>query len=102
MKFYDKQGNEILIEFWMQMLADDEYRVVGQHEAGGVLVSTVWLGLDHSFGGEVSKIFETMVFSKGMQEDVCRRYATLAEALRGHIETVHATLGLIAEIDEVK
>jgi hypothetical protein len=50
-------------------------------------VSTVWLGLDHSFWpGHGPLIFETMVFDdRDMPAfDLMDRYGTLAQAERGH------------------
>jgi len=47
-------------------------------------VSTVWLGLDHGFGGERA-IFESMLFERDSYAGLERwRYATEAEALAGH------------------
>lgn len=47
-------------------------------------VSTVFLGIDHGFGGR-PLLFETMVF--GLKEDAqpCWRYATWLEAEAGHV-----------------
>lgn len=62
--------------------------------SNGFYVSTVWLGLDHSFHpGQKPLIFETMVFKKikkdKLGEDVdMDRYSTEAEALQGHEEMV--------------
>jgi hypothetical protein len=52
----------------------------------GRWVSTVWLGLDHSFRSGPPLIFETMVFpNQGDMGDLdCDRYSTEAEALAGH------------------
>lgn len=53
----------------------------------GVIVSTVFLGLDHSFRDNGPPIlFETMVFSDASDfEDLqCIRYATWEEAEAGH------------------
>lgn len=54
------------------------------------LVSTVWLGVDYSFGlGEHPPlIFETMVFSRAGKIAGCRRYSTEHEALEGHARMV--------------
>lgn len=47
-------------------------------------VSTVWLGVDHSFGEGIPLIFETMVFAEGDSMDLdCRRYATEEQARGG-------------------
>jgi hypothetical protein len=51
-------------------------------------VSTVWLGVDHSFGDGVPLLFETMVFGDGALDHACRRYMTEATARAGHVEEV--------------
>lgn len=58
-------------------------KIIAQDGIGNKCVSTVFLGLDHSYGGEGPKIFETMVFDEDHGED-CWRYATWQEALEGH------------------
>ncbi len=46
-------------------------------------VSTVFLGLDHSFGGKQPLLFETMIF--GLEEDNQQdRYETYDQAIEGH------------------
>lgn len=48
-------------------------------------VSTVFLGLDHSFGFGPPLIFETMIFGKGgWCDEYCDRYSTWQEAEAGH------------------
>jgi hypothetical protein len=54
---------------------------------GDVEVSTVFLGLDHDFGGEGPKLFESMLFVAGEGRD-CIRYQTWEEAEAGHAELV--------------
>lgn len=51
--------------------------------AGEITVSTVFLGLDHSFGGPTPILFETMVFG-GPRDGESERYATRDEAIAGH------------------
>lgn len=58
---------------------------------GSVLVSTVFLVLDHDFSGEgPPRVFETMIFRDGKADDFQRRYATWDEAMAGHLEAVEA------------
>ena len=59
--------------------ADRQVRDTMQDE---VRVSTVFLGLDHGFGGR-RELFETMVFVNGSSVD-CERYSTWDEAEAGH------------------
>jgi hypothetical protein len=83
---------------WARLLEDREYAVVAYDEVNlTVKVSTVWLGLDHNWGGGRPLIFETMAFTfrdepytmpsgheywwEGVEQ---YRYYTLEEALVGH------------------
>jgi len=60
-------------------VVDESWTPWGDH------VSTVWLGLDHSFGGDGPPlIFETMIFDRRGESISCDRYATEVEALAGH------------------
>jgi len=61
----------------------DERRVALTDIAPGVRVSTVFLGLDHSFGGMRPLIFETLVFGGALDQEM-DRYSTRAEAIAGH------------------
>lgn len=48
-----------------------------------VTVSTVFLGLDHSFEPGKVLLFETMIFGGPLDETQCR-YETREQALKGH------------------
>lgn len=90
---FDKQGNPISLEEWAQLLEDREgYPRILKTECSRYVFSTVWLGLDHSFGDGPPLIFESMAFKK---DDTKRngvdasgiyqaRYTTLTEAKFGH------------------
>ena len=70
---------------------DRENRVVKQEQLpNGKWVSTVFLGIDHSFGGGPPLLFETMVFpSKENFRDLgMDRYTTWEEAEKGHKKMV--------------
>ncbi len=65
---------------WM----DDEIRRVALDERDGVRVSTVFLGMDHSFGhGGPPILFETMVFG-GEHDEYQERCSTYEEAEAMH------------------
>jgi hypothetical protein len=111
--WYDREGKPLVTaevgtpEYVVQMkeveklLSDPNYKVVKQEYTPKkqFYISTIWLGLDHSFGG-VGKpvVFETMVFSgrkdkwfvMGGRRRYHRsdfdqnRYCTEEEALIGH------------------
>lgn len=64
--------------------ANPKKRQVAYNHKRGVVVSTVFLGLDHSFLDDVPPIlFETLVLKDG-KEHTCARYNTRLEALKGH------------------
>lgn len=58
-------------------------RIVKRTEINGLRVSTVFLGIDHSFNGSLD-IFETMIFKGKKPLDYCDRYSTWQEAEQGH------------------
>jgi hypothetical protein len=68
---------------WMET-ADRHVRLT---EQGDVRVSTVFLGLDHSFSGDEAIVFETMVFAGGHVGGM-ERYSTWDEAEAGHVRWV--------------
>ncbi len=91
----------------------DSRRIVKQEAVGPYWVSTVFLGLDHSFGfleGEPRALFETMIFLaegrekkkhgawRGLYQE---RYPTWERALAGHVEIVERVkLGELPERDD--
>lgn len=67
---------------------DIDRRRVGFAYVGKYEVSTVFLVLDHGYGG-VPMLFETMVFESGDYSGLrCERYSTWAEAEMGHARIV--------------
>lgn len=86
--YFDREGRPLDLWQWAAMFEDGAARRVAEDDVGGVWVSTVWLGLDHSFGTSPRPlIFETMCFGGPLDQEP-RRYATEAEALAGHAEVV--------------
>jgi len=69
---------------------DDNRRVARDEIRPGVMVSTVFLGVDHNRSGRGGPIlFETMVFTDG-DGGKTERYRTWAEAEAGHRKLVAA------------
>ena len=60
-----------------------EDKTVGRDQFGDVRVSTVFLGMDHSFSGGTPVLFETMIFG-GEHDQYQERYCTWDEAEKGH------------------
>lgn len=96
---------------------EDGSRIVEQTKVGDYLVSTVFLGLDHSFGFSRPLYFETMIFMNGPDFETAMerfrqgradenpfqyyqvRYETSAEAKAGHEEAIDF---LKASLEETK
>lgn len=84
--YYDKDGKEMELLDWARKFEDRAYKIVKQENVGDIWISTVWLGMDHSFGEGKPLIYETMAFPKkgDWNELGCERYSTLEEAQKGH------------------
>jgi hypothetical protein len=67
---------------WAAWFEIADRRVV-ETEKNGIRVSTVFLGLDHSFGRGKPLLFETMIFG-GEHDSYQDRYETWDEAEAGH------------------
>ena len=66
---------------------ESSVRTIIKTRHGDVEVSTIFLGLDHSFDGKKPLLFETMVFGGPSNGDT-KRYSTWEQAESGHIEMV--------------
>lgn len=94
--YYDRSGNPISFRDWARLDAWDReknehrYKVVKQEYVEHYWISTVWLGLDHSYIDGPPLIFETMVFNHDTNESDldCERYSTEQQAIEGHARIV--------------
>ncbi len=78
-------GLNALQDFGRDFVNMELRRVGFDSLSNGLEISTVWMGLDHNFGGGRPLIFETMVFANGRGSDFnMARYSTLEEARLGH------------------
>jgi len=90
----NKVPYEVSVEKCYKMMdMDYDMKVVGKDMVGDILVSTVFLGLDHShYGQEGPILFETMIFEMGAIsgefDGFQRRYKTYDEAVEGHKEAL--------------
>lgn len=67
-----------------QWLEDNDHRrIVKRDEIGDILVSTVFLGLDHAWNSDVPVLWETMIFG-GEHNQYQERYTSHEDALEGH------------------
>lgn len=81
----DDEGNPILCNDliqWGQWMESAD-RTVARDEYNGVQVSTVFLGLDHSFGRGEPVLWETMVFGGPLDQEQ-QRYTSRVAAVEGH------------------
>lgn len=62
-------------------------RYVNKTEINDVKISTVFLGIDHGFGG-IILLFETMIFG-GKNDGYQERYKTWEQAEKGHLKAVN-------------
>jgi len=86
-ELFPVESDADLIEWAREVWGDESgkgRRVAFTEVAPGIAVSTVFLGLDHRYGGSGPPIvFETMVFDDYGAGD-CYRYATWDDAVTGH------------------
>jgi hypothetical protein len=92
--YYDKEGKPLSTWRYQNYLTDLNYKIVKQDTYGNFFVSTVWIGMDHSFSWMYPElelkplIFETMIFCHDNGPNECKdyqeRYCTEQEAIEGH------------------
>lgn len=89
--FYDRNGKPITVEEMCSIPHEDKI-IMRTKLSNKAVVSTVWLGIDHSFGDGPPLIFETMIFEKWDKQDLeecyCDRYTTEEEARAGHLRAI--------------
>lgn len=77
-----KEIKEVNLTTWARWF-ETANRHIGKDTINGVDISTVFLGIDHSFDGKTPVLFETMVFG-GKYDQEQERYCTYNEAENGH------------------
>ena len=69
---------------WADWFEITENRIVSKNNVKNIMVSTVFLGLDHNFDEGEPLLFETMIFGSRKYKNYQERYATWEEAEKGH------------------
>jgi hypothetical protein len=94
-KFYILDADNVVQETssiltWVAFFAQTERRIVAKTLIGDVKVSTVFLGMDHSFGDDGPPLlFETMIFSDNTAlDDHQTRCCTWGQAEQMHEEAI--------------
>lgn len=79
-----------LMEWGSYLQQNRKDRIVKKEIVNGCKISTVFIGLDHSFSfSPIPEIFETMIFvDEDMKDIYLDRYATWKEAEEGHERAV--------------
>jgi len=72
---------------WARLIGSGDWRVDWTEVGPGLFVSTIFLGLDHSFGRGPPLLFETMTFDD-YGDGGQWRYSTWDEAVAGHADAV--------------
>lgn len=91
----DQKGNPVRcddLDTWVQWFEQSGLRRVAKDEIGDIEISTVFLGLDHAFGGGPPLLWETMIFG-GEQDGYQERYSSREAALAGHTKAVALVKG---------
>lgn len=83
----DQQDRGAVLKWAGAMFESDTTPVVARTELQGILISTVFLGIDHQFLKGPPILFETMIFNHA-NNVYQRRYSTWAQAESGHMEAV--------------
>jgi hypothetical protein len=94
-----KEGQLVYCELheWAQWFENGDNRRIASDKILGIKVSTVFLGLNHSYGDGPDQWFETMIFGPAYEYEFngkkhwtlghdiyCERYETFAQAKKGH------------------
>lgn len=90
--YYDANGMPISRERWALLFSEGAMsRLIARARVGPILLSTVWLGIDHSWGQGPPVLFETMTFPRLLRDrarywdwQIQDRYHTVEQARAGH------------------
>lgn len=103
-RYYDRRGNPISLAEFVELSQNRKinYKDIKSDVINNHLVSTIWLGIDHSFfNSEKPLIFETMIFKikdgniewdNASLDYYQKRYSTEEQALEGHKEAIKYVL----------
>ena len=86
----DENNKPILAESFNEYIdwERNNSRTVAREDIGDATVSTVFLGLDHSFNGVTPVLWETMIFG-GKHDQYQERYKSHYDAIIGHQRAIN-------------
>ena len=97
---YILDGHIVVVENdlikWANWFENANRKVARTQITQDIRVSTVFLGLDHSFGDGLPLLFETMVFGGSLDQKM-ERYSIWDEAEKGHKLWVEKVKALITD-----
>lgn len=70
-------------------------RHLAKTELSGFYISTVFLGINHAFGGGDPVLWETMIFGLTGDDEYQDRHTNKRDALLGHIKAIEFVLELM-------
>jgi hypothetical protein len=79
----DDKHNPVKVDLMTGAKALEDNRRVDETMIGESRISTIFMGLNHAFGGGPPLLFETMIFN-GPEDGYQERYYTWDEAKMGH------------------
>ncbi len=89
---------------WAIFMTSASNRIIEQNQIGPLLISTIFTGIDHSFGHGEKKLFETTVL--GLNNDIQLRwhFSTYNQAIREHrrLTLLIETKGIDAVLEEIE
>jgi hypothetical protein len=89
----DGSGNPVPekdMECWNNWFAVAD-RTVAKDFIGDIEISTVFLGIDHSYFQGPPVLYETMIFG-GKHDQYLRRYSNKEQAIEGHIKAINIVI----------
>ena len=99
MYILDENGNPKKLGYdcktgeWAEFMMNTGKRQLAKDLLGDVLISTVFLGIDHNYAGTSEPVlWETMIFG-GQHAGYQKRYTSKEQALEGHKEAVELVKG---------
>lgn len=79
--YFNREGEPISAQEWTRLFESKAYRQIDYIDRYGFSISTIWLGLDHSFGFGDPMIFETLLEGPNGFSEMFR-YSTEAAAVK--------------------
>jgi len=76
-----------------------ERKAVKQEHIGDIFISTVFLGLDHSWNSDVPVLWETMIFGGPNDQEYQERYTSYEDAVEGHKVAVQIAINSLKTED---